>query len=328
MYRKFYGLTKKPFDLAPVGGLVYLSEAHQEGLAILRYGVIADKGFLLLTGGVGAGKTTVLNTLLEMVKSKVRVCVLNNPKLSRHEFFHYIGKKLGIPYKGNKGQFILQFTKLLDRYAREGGKVLLIIDEAQVFPIDLLEEIRLLSNHSNAKNVLSIFLIGQPELQDTLAHPRLLPLRQRIGIRYHIEPLAEKDTEHYISYRLSTAGAANASIFDAKAISAIHEASKGNPRLINIICDHALITGFSRDLTKIDRSIILDCLEEIRLKGEETLRVSEFSGDSLVENETTTISVATKSKKKNVTFAILLTCAIAAVSWLLYSLVLQDWFPR
>lgn len=210
-----------------------------------------------------------------MLKDKVRVCVLNNPKLNRHEFYYFLGKTLGISYKGNKGHFIVQFKKLLDKYDRHGGKVLLIIDEAQVFPISLLEEIRLLSNHADARNVLSIFLIGQPELQQTLAHKRLLPLRQRIGIRYHLEPLNRQDTAHYIVYRLNSAGAVNPAIFSAGAIDYIHDVSQGNPRLINIICDHAMISGFAQDKLQIEKDIIVECLDDIRLEGEDSLKVSE-----------------------------------------------------
>lgn len=280
MYRKYYGLKQKPFELAPVGGKVYLSEGHREALATLRYGVIANKGFLLLTGGVGTGKTTVLNTLLGMVKDKVRVCVLNNPTLSKHEFFSYIAKHLSIPYKKNKGTFILQFAEYLHQYAQEGGKVLLIIDEAQAFPIPLLEEIRLLSNHAGQKNSLSIFLIGQPELQEKLADPQLLPLRQRIGIRHHLEPLAEGDVAQYIAYRLNQAGATNTSLFDSGAISMIHKESRGNPRLINIICDHALISGFNSDLRRITKSVIEECVKEIKLKGEKRLQASDIQKSS------------------------------------------------
>ena len=275
MYRKYYGLKHKPFELAPVGGLVYLSEGHREALATLRYGVISNKGFLLLTGGVGTGKTTVLNTLLGMVKDKVRVVVLNNPTLSKHEFFTYLSGKLGVPYDNNKGTFILQLANFLEEYAEEGGKVLLIIDEAHAFPIDLLEEVRLLSNHAGQKNALTIFLIGQPELQDKLADPILLPLRQRIGLRHHLEPLSESDTGQYIAYRLNQADAANSAIFDNSAVSVIHKESGGNPRLINIICDHALITGFSQDLRTISKNVIDDCLKEIKLQNEKRLQSSD-----------------------------------------------------
>jgi general secretion pathway protein A len=276
MYRKFYGLQQRPFELTPDGSLVYLSEAHREAIATLRYGVIADKSFLLLTGGVGAGKTTILNSLLDMVKQKVRVCVLNNPILRHNEFYHFLEKKLGLSCKGNKGEFIIQFSSLLDRCAKTKEKILLIIDEAQIFPIPLLEEIRLLSNLAGNRNVLSIFLIGQPELQFKLADPRLLPLRQRIGIRYHLEPLNQYDTAQYILYRLNRAGAENPAIFTKQAIDCIHEASHGNPRLINVICDHALMSGFTEDLILIGPEIILACLEDIRLESEEKLKVSEF----------------------------------------------------
>ncbi|MFT5701038.1 MAG: general secretion pathway protein A [Desulforhopalus sp.] len=279
MYRKYYGLTNKPFELAPVGGRVYLSEGHREALATLRYGVITNKGFLLLTGGVGTGKTTVLNTLLGMVKDKVRVCVLNNPTLSKHEFFSYLSGEFGVPYNKNKGTFILDFAKFLQNHEKENGKVLLIVDEAQAFPINLLEEVRLLSNHAGEKNALTIFLIGQPELQEKLADPQLLPLRQRIGLRHHLEPLSEDDTAQYIAYRLNKAGAVNSAIFDNEAITTIHKESRGNPRLINIICDHALISGFNHDLRTINKNIIEECIEEIKLQNEKKLQGSDIKKD-------------------------------------------------
>lgn len=281
MYCNFYGLSQKPFELAPVGGLVYFSEAHREAIATLRYGVIANKGFLLLTGGVGSGKTTMLNTLLGMLKDEVQVCVLNNPKLSRNEFYCYLGGKIGIGYSGNKGQFILRFSALLDKHKKAGSKLLLIIDEAQVFSIDLFEEIRLLSNLAEDRNVLGIFLIGQPELQEKLADPQLLPLRQRIGIRYHLAPLGRDDIGQYIAYRLNKAGSVNSALFSKEAIDCIYEASMGNPRLINVICDHAMIFGFTREKNIIDRDIIVDCIKEIRLQGEERLQTSEILEQSV-----------------------------------------------
>ena len=295
MYCKFYGLKKRPFELAPDGNLVYLSEAHREAIATLRYGVIADKGFLLLTGGVGTGKTTMLNNLLSALKDKVRVCVLNNPTLSRDEFFHYLGGKLGIGYTGNKGEFILQFANLLENCEKMGEKVLLIIDEAQAFPIELLEEIRLLSNHAGDRNVLSIFLIGQPELQEKLAHPQLLPLRQRIGIRYHLKPLLREDTAQYISYRLNRAGADNPAIFSKQAIDCIHEASQGNPRLINVVCDHALISGYTQDLPQINGDVVFECLKDIRLQGEDRLQVSDLQKSRLQGEERLQVSKLQKN---------------------------------
>ena len=277
MYTSYYGLKDKPFELSPDGSYVYMSETHKEGLATLRYGVIADKGFLLLTGGVGVGKTTILNALLRMVKKDVLICLLNNPKLSKKEFYYYLASELGLTYKNNKSDFIIQFKDLLVQCKKKGEKILLIIDEAQAFSIKLLEEIRLLSNLAGENNVFSIFLVGQPEIRQQLATSQLLPLRQRIGIRYHLEPLAKADTEQYIYHRLNRAGATKASIFTEEALGIIHQASKGNPRLINVLCDHALLSGFAKGLKEIDQKLILECIEDIRLPGEETLQTSEIS---------------------------------------------------
>ena len=324
MYRKFYGLVQRPFELAPARNIVYLSESHREGLATLRYGVMSDKGFLLLTGGVGSGKTTLLNNLLNMLYGKLQVCVLNNPTLSRDEFFHYIGGQLGFSYKGNKSKFISQFSNCLAKYENIKGKILLIIDEAQAFPINLLEEIRLLSNHAGERNVFSIFLIGQPELQEKLAHPQLLPLRQRIGIRYHLEPLTREDTGQYISFRLNKAGAVNSAIFTSKAIDCVHEASQGNPRLINIICDHAMISGFTLDKKQIDRDIVFDCLKQIRLQGEDALQISELSR----QVEAPKSGQGVKKKIINAGLFVLFVVIFIASIRFVWVLLLQDWFAR
>ena len=276
MYYSYYGLKINPFELAPDGSYVYMSETHKEGLATLRYGVIANKGFLLLTGGVGVGKTTILNALLGMLENKVIVCLLNNPSLTKDEFYLYLASKLDLAYDGNKSSFVLQFEKLLLQCRETGEKTLLVIDEAQAFSIELLEEVRLLSNLAGPSNVFSIFLVGQPEIREQLATSQLLPLRQRIGIRYHVEPLSGKDTEKYINFRLDRAGAGKSSIFTDEAVATIHEASQGNPRLINILCDHAMLTGFAKDLKVIDKPLIVESLEELRLPGEETLQTSEM----------------------------------------------------
>lgn len=323
MYRQFYGLQHRPFELAPDGNVVYLSEAHREAIATLRYGVIAQKGFLLLTGGVGAGKTTILNNVLGTLKDEIRLCVLNNPTLNKNEFFYYLEDKLGITSKGNKAKFILQFSKLLNRCETLGEKILLIIDEAQIFPINLLEEIRLLSNLAGDRNVLSIFLIGQPELQEKLAHPQLLPLRQRIGIRYHLEPLNRDDTSQYIVYRLHKAEANNPAIFTRQAIDCIHEASQGNPRLINIICDHAMISGFTQDMIQIDQDVIRDCLQDIRLQGEDRLQISEAQG------QTQNGASEPSKKKRYVQFSFFLLLVLLAASGVYYFFfVLQGRLPN
>lgn len=331
MYRSFYGLQRRPFELSPDGTLVYLSEAHKEAMATLRYGVITAKGFLLLTGGVGAGKTTLLNSLLGLLKNKVRVCLLNNPTLTQNEFYHFLEKKFGLNCQGNKGEFLLQFSDLLDECEKTGEKVLLIIDEAQIFPIQLLEEIRLLSNLAGDRNVLSIFLIGQPELQKKLSHTQLLPLRQRIGIRYHLNPLTREDTAQYIAFRLNKAGADNQALFTQRAIDCIHEASQGNPRLINVICDHALISGFSQDATQIDRDTIVECLRDIRLQDEEQLQVSESSEQSDRPPAKLTKKGPASKHNRPILLTLGATAAILFLVWVVFQnppSQLQELFPK
>ena len=265
MYRSFYGLKNKPFTLKPDGECVYLSDTHEEAIANLHYGVSAEKGFLMLTGGVGTGKTTVLNALLTKLDNNVHVCLINNPTLEAHEFYHYAAGLLGLNTVTNKGEFIIRFLELLDRCARKDEKILLIIDEAQSVSVDLMDEVRLLSNHAGTRNVLGIFFVGQPELSELLAHQRLLPLKQRIELRYHLSDLTREDTSRYIIYRLNHAGAADTSIFTDEAIDGIHQATGGNPRLINVLCDRALIAGYFGEIQKIGSAVIAECVHEIHM---------------------------------------------------------------
>ncbi len=344
MYCTFYGLDKRPFDLAPVGGLLYLSETHREALAVLRYGVLADKGFLLLTGGVGTGKTSILNTLLRSLKDSVEVHVLNNPALSRNELFHYLSGVLGFNNKSqrnkgaflleftrhlqklksqrNKGAFLLEFTQFLSNLKSQGKKLLLIVDEAQAFSVGLLEEVRLLSNHCGDQNVLSIFLIGQPELQAVLADPKLLPMRQRIGVLYHLEALNRDDTEQYIIYRLNKAGASNPAIFEGQALDAIHLASKGTPRLINVICDNALLLGYTQDARRIDRQMVEDAIRDIKLPGELELQISK-------EAEKAEPLESSRGKMLWLTVVLLASLSVLVVAGgFLYVLYLQERLPE
>jgi general secretion pathway protein A len=271
MYKQYYGFTKNPFELAPDSGTLFLSETHKEGLAVLKYGILSRKGFLLLTGGVGTGKSTLVAVLEKsLIKPFVQVCVLANPVLTSSEFLSYIASKFGLPFS-NKVNFLRDFSGHLEKCAERHQRVLLIIDEAHVLPVELLEEIRLLSNQaSDGPNVLSIFLVGQPELLDRLADERLLPLRQRIGLRFHLDPFSLEDTIQYIHFRLNEAGTKNSAIFTEKALQTIHEATRGNPRLINILCDHALLSGFSNGQRTLDDSIIQECVGELHLPGDRT----------------------------------------------------------
>ena len=269
MYKHYYALQRNPFELTPDSEVLFLSETHKEGLATLKYGILSNKGFLLLTGGVGTGKTTLINVLVKSLKLTVKVCVLSNPILASSEFLYFLGTKLGLPYFVNKVKFLQDFSEMLKKCYENEEKILLIIDEAHVLPVELLEEIRLLSNLSgDGHNVLSIFLVGQPELLDRLAHERLLPLRQRIGIRFHLDTFTQEDTGQYIHFRLNRAGAANSGLFSEEATKLIHLTTHGNPRLINILCDHALLSGFAQEKQLIDDTIITECVNELHLPGD------------------------------------------------------------
>ncbi|MDR3631183.1 MAG: AAA family ATPase [Desulfocapsaceae bacterium] len=269
MYKQYYGLQRNPFELTPDSEVLFLSEVHKEGLATLKYGIISNKGFLLLTGGVGTGKTTLINVLVKSLKPSVKVCVLSNPILAASEFLYFLASKLGLPNFENKVKFLQDFSEMLQKSYEDDSKILVIIDEAHVLPVELLEEIRLLSNLSgDGHNVLSIFLVGQPELLDRLAHERLLPLRQRIGIRFHLDTFTREDTEQYIHFRLNKAGAVNTGLFSEEAVRLIHLTTHGNPRLINILSDHALLSGFAQEKLTVDEAIITECVNELHLPGD------------------------------------------------------------
>ncbi len=272
MYKRFYGFTRAPFDLSPDPERVFMSWTHKEGLAVLEYGVVSKKGFLVLTGEVGTGKTTLLQALVRSLGDNVHTCLLNNPKLSRDEFFSYLAHAYGLSWEGNKALFLIELAKFFKECGRKKERVLFIIDEAHVIPLAQMEEIRLLSNQDpTGGDVFSIFLVGQPELDAHLKDERLLPLQQRIGIRFHLERFTRDITVQYIIFRLRMAGARHLDIFTEDALTLIHTVSRGTPRLINIICDHALLTGFADDQPVIDVDMIRECVNELQLPGAEAV---------------------------------------------------------
>ena len=328
MYEKYYGLTSKAFDLIPDPDKVYMSEAHEEALAILRYGVIDRKGFLLLTGGVGTGKTTLLQLLVKSLDSRVHLCLIANPTLSLHEFYYYLAAKYGLrEFDGNKAKFLLDFADFLKKCREDKERVLLIIDEAHVLPIELLEEIRLLSNQEYQDfGVMSVFLVGQPELNERLAHERLLPLRQRIGIRFHLQPFAEEETRRYILFRLGKAGVQRGGLFNDEAVRLIHAEGHGVPRLINVICDQSLLSGFAEGKAVIDADIVRECVRDMRIPGEQTAlpRSPSVRNKPVVPAKHTT-----PSRRHFALWWLLLSLALlgVALSWF-YSEVCGQWCHR
>lgn len=269
MYRNFFALERRPFDLTPDPNTLFLSESHKEGLAMLKYGVLSEKSFLMLTGGVGTGKTTLVNTLVEDVKDSHYPCLIANPSLSVVEFYALLVVKLGLAIEDRRSAFHLAFATLLERSFNEGRKVLLIIDEAHLLSLELLEEIRLLGNLSSGnKNSLGIFLVGQPELLERLKDKRLLPLRHRISQRYHLDPLTHEETDQYIKFRIRAAGGHREDLFTKKACKLLHKTTNGNPRVINILCDNGLLQAFSSGKNQVDEEIIKKCIEQYLLPGE------------------------------------------------------------
>ncbi len=273
MYLKLYKLNAKPFQITTDPKFLWLGEKHAEALATLKYGILEDKGFLLLTGDVGTGKTALIKLLVKTIEVAATVATIPDPGLDPVDFFNILAEEFRMNRRfASKGDFLIHFKQfLLKAYSAE-QKVLLIIDEAQRLHHDLLEQIRLLSNiELEHRKLINIFFVGQTELNKTLMEERNKAVRQRISVHHHIEPLNEAETLEYIRHRLKVAGS-RSEIFSPEAMRRVHAFSSGYPRLINIICDHALLTGYAAGKSTIDVGIIRECEKELRLpefpKGE------------------------------------------------------------
>ncbi|MBN1847936.1 MAG: AAA family ATPase [Deltaproteobacteria bacterium] len=271
MYTEFYNIKEKPFNLSPSSRFLYLGEIHKEALAFLTYGVVERKGFILLTGEVGTGKTTMIQALLANIDDDVEYVYLSNPLFSINDFMDYLAfsvfkKKLRFR---SKSDFLIQFEEYLKDRLRQQKIFVLLIDEAQKLSYELLEEVRLLSNMETAdEKLINIFLVGQPELNGILSQPRCRPLLQRISIRYHLKPLDLDGAREYIMTRLKIAGAGkDQKIFSKGAIKAIHKYSEGYPRVINILADNALLLGYSRGKRELSPEMIKECYEDLQLEA-------------------------------------------------------------
>jgi general secretion pathway protein A len=268
MYEMYYGLKENPFRVTPDPKYVYMGENHREALAQLLYGVREKKGFIVITGEVGTGKTTLIHYLLGRFNGNghTKTAFLFNPKLTVDDFLGYILDDLGVkPLRGGKAtQLQALHTFLLDAYEKD-QKVVLIVDEAQGLNPELLEEIRLLSNLETAKSkLLQIVLVGQPELNHTLSQSAFRQLRQRINLRYHLVPLSKKETTEYIEKRLRTAGG-DTKLFSEKAIGEIYRRSEGVPRLINILCDNSLLNAYAQDRKAVDQRSVEEAAKDLKL---------------------------------------------------------------
>ena len=267
MYREFYGLLRSPFEMTPDPSFLYLSEVHQEGLATLVYAVRARKGFALLTGEVGTGKTTLLHALLSQLDSVTASAFIFNPRLEPLDFFRVLFDEYGIEHNcRTKAEYLLTLNDfLIDRLQRDETTVL-IIDEAQNLSPEMLEEVRLLTNlETPTSKLLQIMLVGQPELNDLLSREELRQLRQRIVLRHHLRPFDQREVEAYIEERLRLAGYSGKGIFKRGARKEIFALTGGVPRLVNIVCDNALLSGYARQQSTIDAGVIRDVAKELQL---------------------------------------------------------------
>ncbi len=272
MYHRHFGLNRSPFSIDPDPAFLWLGEKHQEGLSVLRYGILENKGFLLLTGDAGTGKTVLIRSLLADLTEDVTVAVIPDPSLAPSDFLTILSNELGMPPSvAGKAAFLIEFKKLIRRLYSSGKRLLIIIDEAQRLTSELLDEIRVLSNidFDNRKPV-NIFFVGQIEFNPMLQDPANRALRQRITVSYHLQPLNLQETDAYIRHRLKVAGTQK-ELFIPKAVHEVFRFSNGTPRLTNILCDRALISGYIRGLDRIGPEIIRECARELEIcSGAET----------------------------------------------------------
>jgi general secretion pathway protein A len=282
MYQRFFGLRESPFNVNPDPRYLYLTRQIQEALAGLTYGIQNRKGFILLTGEVGTGKTTLLNRLLDWLRGqRVATAFIFNSRLEVNHLFDFMMADFEIPYDSReKSHVLLRLNQwLLDRY-RLGETAVLIVDEAQNLSSEVLEEIRLLTNlETSTEKLLQIVLTGQPELEEKLKVPELRQLRQRITLRCHTAALSLDETYGYIAERLRIAGSNGEPIFSKEAIQMVHQYSRGIPRVVNLLCEHSMINAYVDSLRPVPAHLVEEVAREFQLD-----EVAPSAGDGAVHS--------------------------------------------
>src|ERR1700678_2357367 len=294
MYKQFFGLARNPFEISPDPFFYHPTPRHNEALANLQYGVGRRKGFIVITGEVGTGKTLLVRCLLaELRKNNIAFAYVFNPLLPVVEFFQYIMADFGLPYAGRtKTEMLLDLNRFLIQRHSRGLITALVVDEAQALRTDLLEEIRLLTNlETSQQKLLQIVLMGQPELEMVLDSPELRQLKQRVALRCQLQPLDEQQPRAYVLSRLERAGApAEPPIFSEDGLNKVFEYSRGIPRIINNLCENSMVSAFSQETRPVTGEIITDVAADFRLispslpEEEPASMVAREENDSLLRS--------------------------------------------
>ncbi|NVK54915.1 MAG: AAA family ATPase [Alteromonadaceae bacterium] len=285
MYESYYGLTSKPFQLTPDPAFFFASKLHKRAISYLQYGLSQAEGFIVITGGVGTGKTTIANSLLADIQQDIVAAQIVTPKLSPDELVKMVAARFDINVAGkSKADIIGELEKYLYLLNSQGRRALLLVDEAQNLPLETIEELRMLSNFQHAgKPLLQSFLLGQQELQPILRAPNMEQFRQRIVASCHLQPLNVEEVKEYIEHRLNQAGWSGSELFSDGAYQAIFDFSKGIPRRVNTLLDRTLLFGYLEDISTFEESAINQVVEEI---NSEMFDPEEVNADEELANAT------------------------------------------
>ena len=270
MYLSFYGLKKQPFHVTPDPEFLYLSPSHKEALAAIIYGIEERKGFVTITGAVGVGKTTILRSYLEAAETKrLKIIYIFNAKLTFEGLLKTIYQELNLPLEGNDVvEMVNRLYEVLIKEYKQDNTVVLVVDEAQNMPVDTLESLRMISNLETSRDkLIQIVLVGQPEFEEELNLDRLRQLKQRLAIRSTILPLTKEESLEYIKFRLQKAGSPSSSVFTTPALKKIIKKAHGIPRVLNVLCDNALITGFGYQKKPVTKTIVKEIIGDFEGKG-------------------------------------------------------------